>query len=108
MLNTLNVSFPGVLGREVLTACPEIAASTGSACHQGGQTLSGVLQAMGVPPEVARGPLRLSRGLFSTEAEVERVVCLSVLPFGFPRWSTGSGEVMGHSPPSSRPGGKGI
>jgi cysteine desulfurase len=31
--NTLNVIFPGVGGRELLDAAPEVAASTGSACH---------------------------------------------------------------------------
>src|SRR4051812_3040762 len=31
--NTINVSFPGVIGNELLDAAPKIAASTGSACH---------------------------------------------------------------------------
>jgi len=36
--NTLMVSFPDVLGRDVLAASPGLAASTGSACHAGRDT----------------------------------------------------------------------
>jgi len=48
--NTLNVSFPGVRGSAVLHAAPKVAASTGSACHEGGETPSGGLVAMGPDP----------------------------------------------------------
>jgi cysteine desulfurase len=40
--NTLNVSFVGQIGGEILAAIPEIAASTGSACHEGHVALSPV------------------------------------------------------------------
>lgn len=69
--NTLNVSIPGVSGREVLDRCPAVAASTGSACHEGGRGVSGVLGAMGVPHDVALGALRLSLGLMTTAEEVD-------------------------------------
>ena len=69
--NTLNVSVPGVLGRRILDACPEVAASTGSACHEGEDVVSGVLGAMGVPLEVALGALRLTLGLLTTAEEIE-------------------------------------
>lgn len=69
--NTLNVSVPGLSGRRILEACPEVAASTGSACHEGEDVVSGVLGAMGVPPEVARGALRLTLGLLTTTEEIE-------------------------------------
>ena len=36
--NTLNVSFPGVWGNAILAAAPDIAASTGSACHEEGES----------------------------------------------------------------------
>ena len=49
-----------------------MAASLGAACHSGEETISPVLEAMGVTPEVARGAVRLSVGRFTTEAEVER------------------------------------
>jgi cysteine desulfurase len=70
--NTLNVNFIGWIGADLLAAAPEIAASTGSACHEGQVQLSPVLSAMGVPPELGRGAVRLSVGRFTTEAEVDR------------------------------------
>ena len=48
--NTLNVSFRGVVGADLLAKTPEIAASTGSACHDGSAELSGVLKAMEISP----------------------------------------------------------
>ena len=51
---------------------PDLAASTGSACHEGQVSLSPVLRAMGVPPEIGKGAVRLSVGRFTTEEEVDR------------------------------------
>ncbi|MBF0245541.1 MAG: cysteine desulfurase, partial [Planctomycetes bacterium] len=45
--NTLNLSFPGISGADLLAAAPEIAASTGSACHAEAHAVSGVLAAIG-------------------------------------------------------------
>ncbi len=70
--NTLNVSFPGVDGEELLAATPEVAASTGSACHAGRTEPSAVLLAMGTLPERALGALRLSLGKFTTVNDVEQ------------------------------------
>jgi cysteine desulfurase len=70
--NTLNVSFSGLVGADLLAAVPEVAASTGSACHEGSIVPSPVLCAMGVPPEVGRGAVRLSVGRFTTEEDVDR------------------------------------
>ena len=70
--NTLNVNFVGCIGAELLEAVPEIAASTGSACHEGQVSLSPVLAAMRVPPEIGRGAVRLSVGRFTTESEIDR------------------------------------
>jgi len=69
--NTLNVSFPGVWGSSILAGAPEIAASTGSACHAGGESASGVLIAMGLDPEIALGAVRLSLGRGTTSEHVE-------------------------------------
>ncbi|WP_163058957.1 cysteine desulfurase family protein [Acidithiobacillus ferrooxidans] len=69
--NTLNLSFPGVAGWQLLAAAPEIAASTGSACHAGGHTVSDILAAMSMPREQALGALRLSLGRFTSEAEID-------------------------------------
>lgn len=74
--NTLNVSIDGVVGEEVLAATPELAASTGSACHEGNTDPSPVLMAMGLTRERALGALRLTLGRWSSEREVERAVSL--------------------------------
>jgi cysteine desulfurase len=69
--NTLNVSFPAVSGNTLLDATPEIAASTGSACHEGADIPSGVLLAMGLDDATALGAIRLSLGRQTTLAQVE-------------------------------------
>jgi cysteine desulfurase len=69
--NTLNVSFVGRIGAEVLAALPEIAASTGSACHSGRVELSPVLAAMGVAPEIGAGAVRFSLGRPTTAEEID-------------------------------------
>jgi cysteine desulfurase len=76
--NTLNTSFVGHIGAELLEKVPEIAASTGSACHEGKISLSPVLCAMGVPPEIGRGALRLTVGRFTTEEQVDQAAELLV------------------------------
>jgi len=70
--NTLNVRFPSASGNAVLEAAPDIAASTGSACHHGHESASAVILAMGVSPEDALGSVRLTLGRSTTEADVER------------------------------------
>jgi len=70
--NTLNVRFPKVSGNALLAACPGIAASTGSACHEGTDKASEVILAMGVPEPEAIGAVRLSLGRMNTEAEIDQ------------------------------------
>lgn len=72
--NTLNVSFVGMRGADILAALPEVAASTGSACHADSVTLSPVLDAMGVSLEVGAGAIRLSLGRMTTHDELETLV----------------------------------
>ncbi len=74
--NTLNVSFPGFSGSDILGGIPELAASLGAACHRGEETISPVLAAMGVAPELARGAVRLSVGRSTTEEEVREAARL--------------------------------
>jgi cysteine desulfurase len=76
--NTLNANFVGHVGADFLASIPEVAASTGSACHEGLITQSPVLCAMGVPPEIGRGAVRLSVGRFTTEDEIDRAVTVLV------------------------------
>jgi cysteine desulfurase len=68
--NTLNVRFPGVRGSAVLALSSGVAASTGSACHDTGESPSPVLSAMGIPPEAALGSVRLSLGRGTTRQDV--------------------------------------
>jgi cysteine desulfurase len=70
--NTLNANFVGHIGSELLQKVPAIAASTGSACHEGHVSVSPVLCAMRIPPQLSRGAVRLSVGRFSTEDEIDR------------------------------------
>jgi cysteine desulfurase len=70
--NTLNVSFIGHIGSELLAKVPGLAASTGSACHEGKISRSPVLCAMLAPLEVNHGAVRLTVGRFTTEDEVDR------------------------------------
>lgn len=72
--NTLNISFVGGNGAEILAGMPTIAASTGSACHSGQITLSPVLQAMSIAPEVGLGAIRFSLGRGTTKDEIGAAV----------------------------------
>ena len=74
--NTVNGRFPGVRGSALLAAVPELAFTTGSACHAGQETPSAVLLAMGIPPAEALGAIRLSLGRSTTAADVEHVADL--------------------------------
>ena len=69
--NTLNLLFPHVSGRRLLEDCPEIMASTGSACHAGSEEPSAILASLGLPREAALGAVRLSLGYGTTAAEIE-------------------------------------
>jgi cysteine desulfurase len=70
--NTLSVRFPGASGNAVLAAAPEVAASTGSACHAGSELAPAAIVLMGVPPAEAIGTIRLTLGRRTTRDEVER------------------------------------
>ena len=74
--NTLNVSFVGKAGGEILSRLDGVAASTGAACHSGSVELSPVLKAMGISPEVGMGAIRFSLGRTTTIQELERAVQL--------------------------------
>jgi len=74
--NTLNVSFPGLAGCDLMGGLPEVAASLGSACHAGQEAISPVLAAMGLPPSVSSGAVRLSVGFPTTHAEVEEAAAM--------------------------------
>lgn len=69
--NTLSVRFPLAHGADVLGHAPELAASTGSACHDGHDVAPAAIVAMGVPAEQALGTIRLTLGRTTTAREVD-------------------------------------
>lgn len=74
--NTLNVSFPG-LAADVLVARLDaggVAVTAGAACHEGSESISPVLEAMGLPIEVGRGAVRFSLSRFTTAAHIEEAL----------------------------------
>ena len=66
-----NVGFGGVDGETLVMALDDLAISTGSACNSESVEPSFVLQALGVPRDIADASLRFSLGRFTTQAEVE-------------------------------------
>jgi cysteine desulfurase len=78
--NTSNISFEGVEGAEILAMLDEtgVCVSTGSACNADSHEVSGVLRAMKVPNEAARGSIRFSLGRYNTKEDVDYT--LGVLP----------------------------
>jgi cysteine desulfurase len=76
MKGTLNFSFYGLEAEAILLALAtkEIYVSTGSACSEGAEEVSHVLEAIGLSPEVARSTVRMSLGRFNTEEDVKTVL----------------------------------
>lgn len=72
--NTLNISFIGYNGHEILEKLEGVAASTGSACHSGCTSISAVFKAMGASEEIGRGAVRFSLGKYTTKEEIELVI----------------------------------
>lgn len=73
--NTLSISFLDLEANRILDAIGrEVAASAGAACHSDRVTVSGVLEAMKVPLQWAKGTLRLTTGRMTTAADIDRAV----------------------------------
>jgi cysteine desulfurase len=72
--NTLAFATPGVRAETALIFfdLEGVSVSSGSACSSGKVRRSHVLEAMGVPPALAEGALRVSFGWGSTQSDVER------------------------------------
>lgn len=74
--NTSNGRFPGVRGSDLMRRSPELAFSTGSACHAGEEHPSRVLVAMGIGGEDALGAVRLTIGRGTTEEHIDRAAAV--------------------------------
>lgn len=98
--NTLNLTFPAVLGESLLIALDleGIEISMGSACAAGAVEPSHVLTAMGRSAMEARSSVRLSLGWSTTLEEIERAA--EIIPLVWQRVAAAeplSGHSAGHS-----------
>jgi cysteine desulfurase len=80
MPNNASFTIRGADGESLLLNLDQagIAASSGAACTSGTLEISHVLRALRLPEDEARGSLRLTTGVRSTDADVDRL--LEVLP----------------------------
>ncbi|MGH9344179.1 MAG: IscS subfamily cysteine desulfurase [Terriglobia bacterium] len=72
--HNLNLSFSETSSDMLLTSLNDIALSAGSACTSARREPSYVLQAMGVPDELAYAALRFGLGRFTTTEEVDYAI----------------------------------
>jgi cysteine desulfurase len=77
-IGNLNMSFAYVEGESLIMGLKDIAVSSGSACTSASLEPSYVLRALGVDEDMAHTSLRFGLGRFTTEAEVDRAVALTV------------------------------
>ena len=76
--NFLHMSFPGIDAERVLFTLEArgVLVATGSACAANKGTRSHVLEAIGLPEEVADGSIRISLGRFSTHRSCQEAVTI--------------------------------
>ncbi|KAL4855473.1 Cysteine desulfurase [Chlorella vulgaris] len=74
----VNLSFAYVEGESLLMGLKDVAVSSGSACTSASLEPSYVLRALGVEEDMAHTSIRFGIGRFTTEAEVDRAVELTV------------------------------
>jgi cysteine desulfurase len=88
--NTTLFSIPGMKAETAIIAfdLEGVAVSSGAACSSGKVQPSHVLAAMGVPPQLARGAIRVSLGPTTTEFEIDRFI---------DAWITVSGSLLKES-----------
>jgi cysteine desulfurase len=74
LAGAVNLQFPSARATELITACPELAISTGSACSSAELAPSHVLIACGLSHTEAAASLRLSIGRFTSAADIDAAV----------------------------------
>lgn len=67
----LNLAFPGVDGEMLMAGMRDLAVSSGAACASAETGPSHVLDAIGLPRELARASIRFGLGRFTTDEEVD-------------------------------------
>lgn len=70
----LNLGFPGTRAGEIMLALKSLALSSGAACASGTAEPSYVLQAIGVPQNIAHSCIRLGFGRMTTADEMEFII----------------------------------
>merc|ERR1712216_444379 len=73
-----NISFAWIEGESLLMAMKKVAVSSGSACTSASLEPSYVLRALGVEDDLAHSSIRFGMGRFTTEAEVDRAIELTI------------------------------
>lgn len=74
--NTVNLHIDGTVGHELLASAPDVAASTGSACHAGLHQPSAVQRAIGLDTDASLATLRISLGRWTTQTDVDDAAAL--------------------------------
>ncbi|MEW5307140.1 MAG: hypothetical protein WDW36_009554 [Sanguina aurantia] len=74
----VNLSFAYVEGESLIMGLKELAVSSGSACTSASLEPSYVLRALGVEEDMAHTSIRYGLGRFTTAAEVDRAVAMTV------------------------------
>ncbi len=72
--NVSNIAFRHLRADQIMTALPDIALASGSACVSGTRDPSHVLKAMGLSDADAHASLRFSLGRFTTEADIQECI----------------------------------
>jgi len=72
--HNVNVSFKGVEGAALMSALPDVALSTGSACSSESLAASYVLEAIGLSNALAHSSLRFGVSRYTTDAEIDYVL----------------------------------
>src|SRR6185312_3087459 len=110
----LNVSFEGVEGESLVTALPDLAVTTGSACNSASGEPSYVLRALGRSTQLAQSSLRFSLGRGTSEVAVDAAAALvarvvsrlrQVSPAAPPPGARGDGGMSPASPIGEKPKG---
>ena len=70
----LNLSFADLDSETIISALPDIAISSGSACTSNSIEPSYVIRALGLSEEIARNSFRFGIGRFTTKAEIDYVI----------------------------------
>ena len=67
----LNISFPGINSHQIMSATPDIAFSSGSACTSNSIEPSYVIESLGCTEQEAREAIRFGLGRFTTVDEID-------------------------------------